>query len=363
MPCDAPTLIRNPYYRCDPSKKLNYLHDCKSQFIRVPCHKCGSCIAVEQMYLVQRVLMESLVSHLFFTTLTYCPEQLPVLNVNGFPIKYANMKHFSDMVKRLRKVNAFGRPFNYFVVSELGSKTGRPHFHCLWFLPKYEDDTYNTCLALEKTIFNAVLADWRVNVSDDWRKPVYEKLCRYVRRFVGGQLRFNYDTHFVTPSFTSAGESDVAFYVLKYMLKRSSREERLQQALRLNLDPEEYTQIWNTVKTKKCCSKHFGLGSDTSTPHPVILSHLKKGIKQTPAGTPYPLFVNPHNGMTFPLCPYYKQNCKIYSFMDAYDIIMNSPNDVYNDDSFNAVDALRHMSEYQKKSQMLNTKADLFIYE
>ena len=45
----------------------------------------------------------------------------------GYSIRFADVTDVQKMFKRLRKKNAFGRPFRYLAVSELGSKKGRPH--------------------------------------------------------------------------------------------------------------------------------------------------------------------------------------------------------------------------------------------
>jgi hypothetical protein len=46
--CLAPVIIKNPYCGCDPSKGYNYLHDCVSTHIAVPCGHCKDCITTRQ---------------------------------------------------------------------------------------------------------------------------------------------------------------------------------------------------------------------------------------------------------------------------------------------------------------------------
>lgn len=124
--CISPNKILNPYrnYR-GPNA---FLHDCVSQFIYVPCGVCKECVALKQMYLVQRVQMEAKNCFLFFSTLTYNNEFLPhVSSSTGYTFSYADMHHLQLLFKRLRNINAFGRPFRYLAVSERGSERGRPH--------------------------------------------------------------------------------------------------------------------------------------------------------------------------------------------------------------------------------------------
>lgn len=67
--------------------------------------------------------------------MTYNDESLPVMTVSsGYDIRFADFRDVTNMVKRLRKENSFGRRFRYFAVSELGSKRCRPHFHLLFLL-------------------------------------------------------------------------------------------------------------------------------------------------------------------------------------------------------------------------------------
>lgn len=124
--CLSPNKIPNPYrgYR----GRLAFMHDTESQFIYVPCGVCRECIALKQMYLVQRVQMEAFDCFLFFSTLTYNDEFLPHFTcANGVRIPFADVVHLQTMFKRLRKHDSFGRPFRYLAVSERGSGKGRPH--------------------------------------------------------------------------------------------------------------------------------------------------------------------------------------------------------------------------------------------
>lgn len=124
--CISPTRIRNPNYHIYNSGTK--FKDTESAFINVPCGVCPECVAVRQMSYIQRLQMEELNNHLFFCTLTYNDESMPyLLTSTGYEIRYADVNDVQKMFKRLRKSNAFGRPFRYFGVSELGSQRGRPH--------------------------------------------------------------------------------------------------------------------------------------------------------------------------------------------------------------------------------------------
>lgn len=278
--------------------------------------------------------MEQLNSYVFFTTLTYDNKHLPTLNVNGYSIRYADFKHFTNMVKRIRNDDLFTRPFRYYAVSELGSKTARPHFHCLWFLPKYDSDSQATPYNLEKLLYDVIKSQWKVNISQCKRKPLYEPLFEFHCKLYHGILYKNYDTHYVRPKLGTSNSQNVVFYCMKYLLKGSSHDRKLQQALRLNLEPAQYNEIWNKVKSQARFSKHFGYGYNVEHPEKptkAVLDYIRKGIKATPSGTPYPIFSSPVDGKCFPLSPYYQARSQFYSFKDAYKILMESKASLYND--------------------------------
>lgn len=289
--------------------------------------------------------MEALVNHIFFCTLTYNDDFLPSLVVNGYNIKYADMNDLVLTFKRIRNGNLFGRPFRTFQVSELGKQRGRPHFHVLFLVPKYPDDDYNTCVSLALKMHDVVLSNWSANIGTR-KNPIYVPRCTYVSKFVRGRLCRNFDLHYVSPSLTANGTSDVAFYVLKYMMKTSTREQKLQQALRLNLVPEEYDRIWDIVKPRWHSSKGFGLGQSVGI-NSVILQYLRDCVAKTPKDSPFPMFFSPDTGMSFPLCPYYKNIGEIFSIQDALTFYYNG-RDILPDDRVDD-QAIKRFKEYSNK--------------
>lgn len=124
--CISPIKIKNPNLgMTGPNAQFK---DCVSRYIEVPCGVCCQCVANRQLQYVQRLQAESLVNHFFFCTLTYNNDCLPRVSTStGYDIRFADVRDVQNMFKRLRKRNAFGRPFRYFAVSELGSTRGRPH--------------------------------------------------------------------------------------------------------------------------------------------------------------------------------------------------------------------------------------------
>lgn len=255
--------------------------------------------------------MEATTNHIFFATLTYRQEMLPVLITStGYEIPYADIRDVRLMIKRIRKDNLFGRPFRYFYCSELGSKRGRPHFHVLFLVPKYPKDNFNTCLQLEHVMKKVVFEQWKRNVGPSDKFPQWEPLCEFHAKIAYGKVYSNYDLHYVNPASSPNGETDVAFYVLKYMMKTSDREVRRQRALRLNLPEDEYESVWNLVKSKHNCSHFFGLSD------PSHVAYIKRCVEMSNPDD-YPKFFNKVNGKSYPLARYYKQKGECYSLDDS----------------------------------------------
>lgn len=332
--CISPIRIPNP--NAGMQKTQGRFHkDCSSKFIEVPCHHCPECIKTMQMGFVQRIQMESLDNHLFMATLTYNNEMLPRITTStGYDIRYADVEDVKRMFKRLRKRDAFGRPFRHFTVSELGSKRARPHFHILFIISKYETDTHSDCLNLENVMFREVLKEWCRNVGST-KSPVYKPCCTYVRSIIRGKVRTNYDLHYVNPNLTDGGVADVGFYVLKYMLKpdEHDRPTRLRRALKLNLSEEEYKSTWSLVKPRHFQSLGFGLGRSQRAlgdhgrkyfdMSPKVRDYVRQSVSRSKSDFPSPRFFNPVDGKPFPLSRYYQTFAELYSVDDALDFFEN----------------------------------------
>lgn len=322
--CITPYQIPNPNYGVKfKAGDINSLKDCTSRYINIPCGHCDECIATKQMYLVQRIQAEALGNHIFFCTLTYNNESLPYLDTSsGYRIRYAAYADLQLFFKRLRREKPFGN-FRYIAVTERGTQKARPHIHILFLIRKADPKDKNEPLHLERIMFDKCLEYWARNVGTN-RKPIYKPNCTYIRKFIGGKLRTNYDLHYVRPRQGSP-QSAVAFYVMKYMLKGNSHERQLQQALKLNYSESEYYSTWKLVRSRICMSKGFGLNPESFSRKgiqgidPEIIKYIREGIERAKANeeAQFPYFFNTDNGKTFPLAPYYKKKSEFYKFDDA----------------------------------------------
>ena len=330
--CESPILVENksrfndPLRNWDKSVKFPW-KDFTSTHIEVPCGHCRECIRAKQNSVVQRVQQESRFNHLFFCTLTYSPETLPRLEVNGRSIRYADTRDLRNCIKMLRKYNAFGMPFRYLSVSELGSLRGRPHFHVLFLFPKAyfpkEKEQYITAcdgFASKYSHYFTVLQYWQRNIGKRGH-PVWIPLTRYVERFQNGRLRKNYDFHYVNPFLTSNGVEDCGMYVLKYMFKPSDRAVKLRQALSLNLSEEEFSDVWQKVRPKYFASIGFGLNANSIPkdkifePDDRIVNKIRENIDSSKGGK-YPTYFNEFTGQPQLVSPYYLKRPDIYSYED-----------------------------------------------
>lgn len=314
------------------------MKDCKSRYIKVPCGVCSECLHTRQLGLVQRCICESISGYPYFCTLTYNNESLPVVSCSdGRDIRFSDFSDVVNMIKRLRNDNAFGRPFRYFAVSELGSKRARPHFHLLFFIQKFPDDTVYTPLQFEPILFKAVLAEWRRNYGSK-RNPDYRPLCTFVQKFQSGKIKSTFDLHYVCPSSLTGSSCDVPFYVTKYMLKPSNKAIRLQQALKLNLPEDEYNSIWSLVKPRWVSSLNFGFGVYGLQPKGMsytdrlsILSKtdsfklVRDSIVRSSKSSDFPAFYDPESGKPLPLSRYWRTFGNLYTEQDALTFFYKNP--------------------------------------
>lgn len=366
--CDTPTLIPNPNYGKNPIAGSVYsVKDVSHRFLKVPCGHCASCIALKQIYLVQRVRMEAIKNQLFMCTLTYNNEMIPTITTStGYDIRYADVKDVQNLIKRLRVHNLLGVSFRTFSVSEFGSKKGRPHFHILFLVPKSECPTFSDCMNLQAKMWKVILSEWKRNVNKSRsRYAIYKPLCTYKECYRRGKLYRNYDLHYLIPDLSNGVNLTApAFYVLKYMLKPSTREVRLQQALKLNLPEDEYNSIWPLIRPRYFKSLDFGLSKDFE-----IKDYIKEGIKRSiTEGSSFAFFYNPDDGTSWPLSRFYRNKGDLYSLDDALAFKNNSDESredlsSYGDEPANLDQVFKRFADYERNCARTDYDCFDFMYE
>lgn len=315
-------------------------------------------------------------------------------NVKVVKFKYADIRHVQHMMKRIRdNVDFEGRAMKYICVSELGKVNGRPHFHILFFVQKKPSDFLpggfvnpSVTTRLEKKLRDACFKYWAINVGTR-KEPVYEQCFTYARKFYGKRMYTNFDLHYVdpagrasslleiSPTLAQSGSKNVIYYVTKYLMKGSERDQKRQQFLRLNLDDIQYRYAWNIIKCRMTISKGFGLNATFSTeevdysyvpiypdmdlsqklklyneyvascsdlpvtfhdfcnervpvrrrvmhPDKELMASLKKDALKDVGKSPGPIFVN-YEGRHVPLAHYYQCFAAIYDSMDLLTLWFN----------------------------------------
>lgn len=336
----------NPYTKRNPNfgstnPLIVSLYDTKSETIDIPCGHCSDCITVKQMYHIQRIREESRFNHLFFATITYNNNFLPkVILSDGKAFSYAKVDDIREMFDRLRhdpvtlKILA-GRSLRMLAVSELGGKKGRPHFHLLFFVSKLSSEIgvpasryYYTCLDLEQFLFKRVLHFWSSNVGTR-KNPVYRQRLTYVRKFIHGEWKTNYDLHYVDPGKTTDGVDNVSWYVLKYMMKDSDRERRRHSFIKLNYDEDEFQEVWSLIRCRTITCRGFGVngrmvkvdGKRVMIPDERVCERISSNCTARLGMYRYPVYINEDSGKSFPLSKYYRRFPSCFSLDQALKIV------------------------------------------
>lgn len=103
--------------------------------ITVPCGKCLECLSTRRAHWSFRLEEELKVSSTaYFLTLTYDDESVPLIELDDGSIVPTVVKSdLQNFIKRLRKFYYGSKrsSIRYYAVSEYGSRTQRPHYHCI----------------------------------------------------------------------------------------------------------------------------------------------------------------------------------------------------------------------------------------
>lgn len=315
--CDHPYLIDNINYNHKfKDSRLNVIKNTTQIRIPVPCGHCSTCVMLKQQYLVQRVQMESISNDLFYGTLTYNSDSLPVVDYGDIKFAYPDFTDWQKMIKMIRK-DYPDLKFRYMLVSEYGGKKHRPHFHFILSIPRTSD------LLAEKwskanELFHIFLRYWRRNYGST-RNPIWKPLCTYVRR----GNKYNYDLHWLDPDSSADGLDGVSFYVTKYLLKFDDWVLKFKSKLYYTFMSDKtgkYKDAWSKFRPRILLSKGFG-----DPTNPLVESHILKGINFALADVNafFPYYISRQNGSTFPLAPYYRR--RFLTIDSEYEFAMRRP--------------------------------------
>lgn len=126
-----------------------HITDKETGIVRVvPCGRCDACLVRARAEWVYRLQEELRVAQsAFFITLTYDTENLPISEF----VENETGAIFYDAVNDVRDLQLFNKKFRYrlkrendikaryYIISEYGPCTQRPHYHGIYFFDKYID--------------------------------------------------------------------------------------------------------------------------------------------------------------------------------------------------------------------------------
>lgn len=188
---------------------LDENHEPIPLFMQVPCGKCVLCTEKKAQEWVSRAMCESQTSVTppWFITLTYNDLHRPLHGVNKDDAQRF-MKRFRINLERYCKKEVNIR---FFLCSEYGSKTGRPHYHALiWNIPLLE---HTHLLEILEQSWSRVVSkqdfDELPNTYDKYHLPIYKFYDKRNRRY---RARIGYVT-------ASQCNEKRCRYCMKYMRK------------------------------------------------------------------------------------------------------------------------------------------------
>lgn len=127
----------------------------------VPCGKCAACLQKKQRDWIFRLKQElRYFPYAFFLTLTYNSDTVPfvVTEVSKGCIYGTNTFDKSDVQKFLKRFRKKLKnvPLRYFIVSEYGGESHRPHYHGVLFFDRFIDYHY---------LYKAIDASWSLGFT------------------------------------------------------------------------------------------------------------------------------------------------------------------------------------------------------
>lgn len=242
----------------------------RSEFIQVPCGVCPECRANYVSSVIQRAVVESMFSYVYFITLTYSNKHLPHIDLNGERFFYCDYNHIINMFKRFRANNHLpDREFRYLCVSEYGEKKHRPHFHILMFVSKLDSDSEQSPFIIQDLLFKHLGKYFSINTGTR-KNPVYEQLFSYTYK----NGRTNYYVKYVNnDQFLTCVNNDFVVkhhnvkairYLVNYTFKPSKFEEHVNSVIESYKDDTVlYKRLKLLLRCKINYSKDFGCGFTT----------------------------------------------------------------------------------------------------
>lgn len=137
MNCLSPLTLKNPRFG---KLKPNSV-DPEPRFLEVPCGKCAACLMSYRRDWIVRLKKEADASvYSIFVTLTYADEFIPACGVSKEDVQ----AFFARLRDKLKK--RYGIKVRYYITSEYGPTTFRPHYHALLFFDGFVPEVASVLL-------------------------------------------------------------------------------------------------------------------------------------------------------------------------------------------------------------------------
>lgn len=222
-----------------------YLEAYENGVIRVPCGKCLGCRLDYSRQWADRMMLElQTAGKAVFVTLTYDNEHIPIYFDGDDPVGYTvYKKDCQDFMKNLRRDydGKDGHPYakiRFYLTSEYGTITKRPHYHCI--------------------LFGLGLDDFPLRVfkgMNEFEQPFYDV----------PELKAAWPKGFVTVSEVSWA---TCAYVARYTLKKVFEDQVNTNGFEMGVDPEF-----------SLMSRRPGIGADYLNLHDDCLDYQNISVK------------------------------------------------------------------------------------
>lgn len=143
---------------------------------------CQACLVNRQLQWKFRLSKEVNYSDItFWLTLQYDDEHLP--RSNGVPCVDKNdCQNFFRKLRKYIDIHELKLSFKYFLVSEYGPTTNRPHYHCLMLFRADPCVTFNQKLKYRQMLYNVIYERWYHGHVEE--KPFHNGVIRYLTKYV-----------------------------------------------------------------------------------------------------------------------------------------------------------------------------------
>lgn len=218
----------------------------------VPCGKCPECLKTRQNDYLVRIYEElKQVSKSCFVTLTYRPDKVPYIMKDGKKYLVVWKRDVQNWLKRFRtnyerKTGKTG--IRFFLCSEYGPKTNRPHYHAIFF-------------GLSKSDLESALVDWynrfgyTMAKDIDYTPKSLETSARYVSKYA---TKGFFENPFCCSELSSSFVQAFQQRTRSDLCEKNARLPFIFFGFSIDSPKEILGLEWHTISVEPFCSEIFG---------------------------------------------------------------------------------------------------------